>query len=266
MKTKSTLMVTHCLVGLCVCLGLAATAGAATFIDGYNSVLDGTSGRLFVPLSAGTSGLLGDPITATKSVGLNNEIVTVTASNPAEGWVEFVLQFDFSGGGNFDPTSFFILLDAEDIDFKPVTVASGKGTHTETLELTFMRDASDTVLTHTPLLVNELNFGYYRQDIDPGKTGFEMPTNNYQATYGFSLMGDLGATQADFTQDVGLDYEFALLVRVTSRLESNGARFTLNNTDENIEAQATYIAPEPGSALLMLLGATVLRARRRRRK
>lgn len=240
-------------------------------VEGFNSHLDGTGGNLFVPLIDATSGILGELIPGeSRVVGLDSEMTTLSGiGDTAEGWVEFLLQFNLGGSEvDIDPQSIELNLFLEDVDFKPVLYGT-KGVHTEWLDLTFLLDADDidTLPPGTPpdFTLHTGNFGFYRQDVDPGLTGFDMPTNNATAHYLLSLMGDLGVTQADFDNDIDEDHEFALLVRLTSHVESLTNRsWSFRNTDEEIGTDLFFVAPEPGTLILLAIGGALLCIRRKR--
>ena len=259
--TKPLVLLALCLVVVVACTNASVQAG---IVHGFNPVLSGSGGRLFISMAPETSGTLGDLIVGgPDKFGLQTEEVKLDGfGDTSEGWIRFPVQFDMSGQGLENiPTDLELRVD--DLDFFPSLIGS-KIIHTEVMELTFLRNFSDFSSVDPnaapDLLIDISSYMSFRT----GPAG--IATNNVDATYEVSFVNDLGITDDDIAA-VRLDNEFAILVKVKTTLESiTSGKTTLSNTDEGIDFWSFSVAPEPGTMVMLILGGLGVLARRRRRR
>ncbi len=253
----------------CVALSAgSAAAGPVTYTipvtaQGSNTILDANGGSLYIPQLPGTSGNLGDPLGGGLRVGLDRDSVTLSKGQISEGWVSFVLTFTIG----YQPTavesviSGILEITLQDLDFKPVD-SVGRNFR-ETMELTFLQDATDAPGA-VDLLIDSSNYGSFG-DFAVGDTVKQ--TNDRRTTYSMDLATHLNVTPADFA-DMKTDLEFGILMTVRSRTErtaSGGRKYnnTLEKLNEDIAGLIVF-GPEPVSAALLAVGALGLIRRRRR--
>ncbi len=237
-------------------------------VSGNNAVLESTGGNFYVPLTSTNTGALG-----VVGIGLSPDQIILTDGDSIAGWLELKLTFDlteaFDAGAALDADNpFAIDVTARDIDFKPVTVNSAglKATYRDTMQIAYLRDATDTP-TAWGLTVDETNYLTY-------KTNSGVATHNTPATYRLDLTSILGLTQAD-VDDVNADKEFALYIRLNSYTEYQdqnrpGDSMTIDGAVKEIGAnfEVGYThgpIPEPMTISLLVLGGLAVLGRTRLR-
>jgi hypothetical protein len=247
-------------------LGLAL-AGNAAAVTGTNPVLDAHGGNFYIPLKSSTSGTLGDSIPGPPSgdhVGLQSDSVTMYGDgDTGGGFVAFVLSFDLSGelgaGEEVCCDSLDLTLTLRDIDFKPYN--EGWFNFRETLEITFLRDATDAPGA-ADLALDSTNYGTYAEG------GF-VETNNKTVTYHLNLMDDLGMTPEDCA-DINTDKEFGLYLVFRTELEHlrrNYCGDKISNTCEGMSNSLEFCSvPEPSALGGIAFGFTTLMFLLKRRK
>ena len=240
-----------------LCLG--STSDAAIF--GTNPVLDANCGGLFIPLKPSTSGVLG----ASGTVGLVSDTVTLYADDAvSQGYVEFALSFDLSSmlvnpGEVVDPDTAMLSLVFDDFDFAPDVYSYF--VLQEEVELSYLANAGASTPGTPDLVLDGTNYGSYC-------TQGWVSTDNVERTYTLSLKDDLGVTQAEFDA-MSADKEFALHVQCNGILTHTRYRCdgdSISNSSEQIEVSMEFLPiPEPGTALVVVLGGLAVLVRRRRR-
>ncbi len=248
-------------------LAAVGPAGGA-LVTGTNAALDAAGGDLFIPLTDGASGTLGDPLGGGKHVGLDPDTMRLNMPHPdSSGFVRVVLEFDLSGILSepldvLDPAGpADLVFTLEDVDFKPQTVVGRKRTVelAETMELWFLDDAGDAPGATPDLVIDAGNYLSYR--LSP--SGDE--TADLSAVYAVGL-ADLGVLDLS---GINADREFGLLVELTSSSTSTGTPAeTFVNSADGLRADfvfETALVPEPATLALMALGGLAMALGRRRR-
>jgi len=254
-------------VGCLLMAGAPAMAGPGGFysidveVQGTNSILDGNGGSLYIPQMPGTSGELGDPLPGSSNrVGLDKDAINVSQGDVSQGWVRFILTYNIP----YQPTADewieggVLELTLNDLDFNPVD-AIGRNFR-ESMELTFLLNATDTP-GPVDITLDSNNYHVF-SDLDPGDA-----TDGRRTVYSLDLGTDLGVTKPDF-EAMETDLEFGILMTVRSRTERiapGGRKYnnTLEKLNENIAALVIN-GPEPVTGVLLAVGALGMLRRRRR--
>jgi hypothetical protein len=249
-------------------LGVTGGARGAT-VAGFNPELSGAGGELFIPLTPGASGTLGDPLGGGEHVGLDSDAMTLSVLNPdSAGRVRLLLEFDLSSVlsdpldviDSAGPTD--LVFSFDDLDFKAQTVINGGRVveFKETMSLWFLEDAGMTPGPTPDLVIGGGNYLTYRSS--PSGSA----TNGVETVYTVAL-ADLGVFD---TSGISGDREFGLVVELGSETTSTGLGLTtLPNTAESVAVDFVFntaTVPEPATMAFVGLGGLIaLLARRRRR-
>ena len=214
---------------------------SATIVTGYNGNLYNLHNRNFyIPLKPSAGGTLGQPLGGGKYVGLYSDTVWLSGDSASSGFVDFTFNFDVSG---FTPTEKLFLKDASltitfgDIDFKPV-IRPGRSFR-ESLRLAYA--------DKSPLVIDQGNYGSYT-------AGF-VETNDRTVTYAIGLAG-LGITDDDVPV-ISAAGRLDVAARFSSHLTHNAGfcATAFSNTPETIDCALINPVPEPGTSLLLSIGA-----------
>ncbi len=233
----------------------AVSSSAVAGISGGNPELDASGGKLYVPMTPGNSGQLGDQ-GAVGGVGQAREKIKLTQGQETEGAVSFLLNFDLSGQVAPDQDilsdSASLILRMQDMDFKPIQAAGAE--LYEWMSLTLVPNVGDeTAVTANALgdgggfVIDGANYGDYRDD------GFGA-TNNSLSIYTLSLVDDLGVTD-DQLAAIEQDMEFSLLVTIGSHItRTSRGGGTYRSTSESLANSFEFATVD--SMLLAWLEAT----------
>lgn len=221
--------------------GAGAGQAPSTFdLASSQPILDGRGGSLYIPLTPGDSGLLGET-NGSGEVGLNAGSVTLTDDDTSTGSVTFDITFDRGSPLlpyltlDADGTALTLLL--EDLDFVPVAFSSNglDLTFGERVEIGFLAETGQSAPSGT-LVLDESTYGDFRDD------GFGS-TNNTSVQYTIPFSA-LGATESDVA-DLEADGEFGIRVTLFADLTSTDTQagssneVTLTNGPESFQGAFT---------------------------
>jgi hypothetical protein len=247
-----------------VALSALPIAAGATDVVGANTVLDAHGGQFYIPLKSSTSGTLGDDIPGPPSgdkVGLQADSLTLyNNGQTSSGFVSFVLSFNL-GCEDLCCDSATLSLTFNDLDFKPYNVDSGHFSFRESLELSLLLDATDSLPATPDLTIDDSNYGNWYPGGPPGGE-----TNNTVVTYVLDLKDDLGMTPADCAA-INADHEFGLYLTFRTditHLRRHCSGDTITNTRESMTNSLDPCVPEPATFLIVGAGALLLLLRKKK--
>ena len=260
-------------IGLVV--SLAPVAHGMPVVGSSNSLDFGED--FYIPMTPEASGMLGTSFGLGKTVGFSRDWVVLTAAdNTSEGSVWFTTAFDLSGelspelpiiDSTVDmPVSLFL----QDIDFLPDESLRGQLVFREWLEMAIVDEAGQMVEGSQLLTIDESNYMSFRQDLDAGNAPV-IPTDDTPGSYEVSLMSMFGGYGQPWEDYIDLLNEVQVLnLKLTLHAEAayyGSRRVRVLNTPENMDGSAIVygVAPEPTTAMVVLMGAAALVAGKGRR-
>jgi hypothetical protein len=240
---------------------MLASSASAEIVFGDNDELP-ASGRIYIPLTPGSSGNLGDG----GVVGLQQDRVTLTAADPTTaGVVNFLVSFPVRDGDDpllpdgmwVDPVASLVSMTLRDMDFVPVTQRLVE--YSETLQMVFVDDQQSPV--GNPVLIDDTNWQNFVAGPPPATT------NNQLIDYEITLF-DFGIDTDAEAQAISLDQDnVQMLVSIGAQASYSGSyQARIYNTAENFDNLMNFgVAPEPTTLVMLLSGAGLAVLRRRRR-